>query len=63
MLLAHAQLPRTLLQIVRFTAQREMCAKIPVGKTARSPADVLRANAAVLLIIHMVTVSIHRPQT
>jgi hypothetical protein len=59
---ARCLLPRTQLQIVRFTAQRTMCANIPVGETAKSSADVLRAKVVKLLYIHLLRRLIYNPE-
>lgn len=60
---AHCLLPRSRLQVVRFTAQRTMCAKFPVGETANTSTDALRANVAMLLYIQNVQGSIRKPDT
>jgi hypothetical protein len=40
-----------------------MCAKIPVGETAKTTADVLRANVAMLLYLRMAQGLIHQPES
>lgn len=59
---AHGLLPRTELQVVRFTAERTMRAKIPVGETAKTSTDVLRANVAMFLYILVAQGLIHKPE-
>jgi hypothetical protein len=39
-----------------------MCAKVPVGETAKTAADVLRANVAVLLYTNVAQGLIHKPE-
>jgi hypothetical protein len=40
-----------------------MCAEVPVGETAKTSADVLRANVAMLLYILVAEGLIHKPDS